>query len=312
MHIVTVATGDYAKGAAALVNSLAATGFAGRITVGHQGPLQMQTRPDAPVELLEIPATNKLTATNLKANIVARVGSGDICYVDADCIVTSPQLLKIVSEFLDIGPVFCAESMMPSCDARYRAWAKSLVAIGIHQAEPPHAICRPYFNAGFFALRLPRDAEYLERYQRLLGSALLDDGRFHGTPYFAMADQDCLNAAIISIARPMTSIGPPDVWFRALPVNPYLVVGIEPEPVLLHCTGAGKKPWRFDVPPLRRPDAYDKAFYHFAYRSTPWATIADDVPKRMKIWFADSAAGKMDLRLRRHRQRISEIVSAFG
>jgi len=44
MHIVTVATGDYAKGAAALVNSLAATGFAGRITVGHQGATGVSLR----------------------------------------------------------------------------------------------------------------------------------------------------------------------------------------------------------------------------------------------------------------------------
>jgi hypothetical protein len=298
IHIATIAVGDYCAGAAALINSLACAGFNGRIIVGHQGPLEWDTKASSPVTCIELPGAGGRHSTNLKATLLGAVGSGDVVYVDSDCILTSPRLLEIVRDFLDTGAVFCVESLLPASDVRHHVWRRSLNQSAATSRNIDLASCVPYINAGFFGLRLPRDDYYLRGYSELMQRALPGTGQPFKTPYFPLVDQDCLNAVIANSGRPFATLGPPDIWYRALAGNSYSQIGVSTEPLLLHCTGL-QKPWRLRRVPLLGPDVYDREFYRFAYVETPWVTLRKPMPKSIVRWIENGALTRARLKVRR-------------
>jgi hypothetical protein len=307
MNIVTIATGDYYIGAAGLINSLASVGFTGKITVGYQGSLPWKLAAHCRVETLELKPSRQKAATNLKAELIKQVGSGDIVYMDSDCIVTSPKLLSLVAEFIEQGPMFCVEGILPASDVRHLTWEKALRELGLNVPSKPLANCLPYLNAGFFALRLPRDASILGTWYELIDKALLGEGDAYNTPFFPMVDQDCLNAVVANYQSPYSTLGAPDIWYKALPLSPFSVVGVSTTPLFLHCTGL-QKPWRLKSPPLDRPDIYDKFFYRHTFLETPWVTLPNKLSPKVASWIEDGLGSRLNLRVRKGTARISNII----
>lgn len=310
MKIATVAIGDYCTGAAALINSLARCGFAGEVLVGHVGPLDWQLAPGSPVTTIELRPRPARHATNLKAQLLEVVGDGDVCYIDADCIVLSARLMEIVEEFFGLGAFFTVESLLPASDVRHLTWARLMNRNGT-ALKRDLSSCIPYINAGFFGFRLPRDRYYLDEYSALIERALPDKGEPFTTPYFPLVDQDCLNAVVGSADRSYATLGPPDIWYRALAGNSYSQIGVSTQPLLLHCTGISK-PWRLRQPPLARPDIYDKEFYRFAYVETPWATLNKPLPASVVRWIEDGVLSKASLKVRKVSARLSQVARTLA
>lgn len=307
IRVATVAIGDYCTGAAALINSLASCGFTNEVFVGHVGPLAWKLAPDSSVTTIELNPRRTRHATNLKAQLLEAVGDGDVCYIDADCISLSPRLMEIVEEFLDFGAFFTVESILPASDVRHLTWARLMNRSWTEYSGRNFSGCVPYINAGFFGLRLPRDRYYLDEYSSLIERALPDEGEPFTTPYFPLVDQDCLNAVVGSSEKPYATLGPPDIWYRALAGNSYSQVGVSTQPLLLHCTGISK-PWRLHRPPLSRPDIFDKAFYRFAYVETPWVTLDKQLPRSVVRWIEDGTLSKASLKARRIGARVSHVA----
>lgn len=310
IRVATVAIGDYCTGAAALISSLAWCGFASEVFVGHVGPLDWRLAPESSVTPIELHPRRARHATNLKAQLLEAVGDGDVCYIDADCIALSPRLMEIVEEFLGFGAFFTVESILPASDVRHLTWARLMNRNQTEHSRRSVSGCVPYINAGFFGLRLPRDRYYLDEYSSLVERALPEAGEPFTTPYFPLVDQDCLNAVVGNSEKPYATLGPPDIWYRALAGNSYSQVGVSAQPLLLHCTGLGK-PWRLKQPPLSRPDVYDKEFYRFAYVETPWVTLDKSLPASVVRWIEDGALSKASLKARRFGARVSHVARAL-
>lgn len=306
MHIATLIAGDYVFGAAALVNSLARAGFTGQITVGHQGPVNWQIQPGAPIVMRELD-DSQTWGGSLKGNLLLSLGDGDVCYIDADCIVTSPQLFELIFGVIDEQPLFAVEAIVPASDVRRRVWTRSILGSNDRVSRYADLTCMAYLNAGFFALRLPRDNLFLKQYQQAIERCLIGTGRLFETPYFPMGDQDCMNAVLSNLDIPFATIGPPDVWYRAQTVNPYLHVGAATDPVLLHCTGK-LKPWQLNRPMISGPDVYDKWFYHFAFLETPWVQMSQRMPRALEGWFQDNRRSRISRRARRIKDQIVRII----
>ena len=308
MHVVTLATGDYAFGAVALINSLAKAGFSGQITVGYKGPIDWEIHPGAPVTLYELDGSRKWGG-NLKAQLLMGLGSGDVCFIDADCIVTSPQIFELISEVVGDQPLFAVEGILPACDVRRHVWARCLSRKTDRTSHGNEFTCLAYMNSGFFALRLPRDEQFLKQWQEAMELCLTGTGQLFETPFFPLADQDCLNAVLANLDFPFATIGPPDIWYRAQVVNPYLLVGAAAEPVLLHCTGK-LKPWRLERPMDSNPDIYDKLFYRFAFLETPWIQLSRKLPRAVESWIKDDLWSRIGKRTRRAANRLTQLIGA--
>jgi hypothetical protein len=306
MHVVTLVAGDYDFGAAALINSLAKAGFSGRITVGHQGQVDWEVQPGAPVTCYKLDDSEKW-AGNLKAQLLMNVGSGDVCFIDADCIVTSSRLLELTSKFVCDQPLFAVEGILPACDVRRIAWARCL-SKGVRRVPPLNQfMCLAYMNSGFLALRLPRDDLFLQQWQEAMKLCLNGTGELFETPFFPMPDQDCMNAVLANTEFPFATIGPPDIWYKAQAVNPYLHIGAATEPILLHCTGR-PKPWRLERPTISSPDLYDRLFYRFAFLETPWIHLSRRLPRAVERWIGDDLWSRIGRRTRRAAARWRSII----
>jgi hypothetical protein len=308
--VVTISVGDYDVGAAALINSLACAGFDGQIIIAHQGRLRWKPEPEAPVSFVDLSSIRGTKPFNLKAIALRHAGDGNAIYIDADCIVTHGRLLKIVDEAVAERPVFTTEGLLPISDVRHVAWGRALRGTAITDPAWGALACVAYINAGFMALKLPRDEQYLDRWQRLMDEVLVGDGDVFSTEYFPLADQDCLNAVILQIGRPVATLGPPDVWYRVLPHHSFAFMGVSLEPLLLHCTGK-RKPWRLESPPLGRPDIYDKLFYRFAYEDTPWIKNVPRSPRSVERWMQDSLGSRLINRFRRAGNRGTYIAKTL-
>jgi hypothetical protein len=237
------------------------------------------------------------------------VGSGDVCFIDADCIVASPRLLELTSECVRNQPLFAVEGIMPACDVRRIAWASCLSREGRTSALRHEFTCVAYMNSGFFALRLPRDELFLQQWEEAMRLCLIGAGELFETPFFLMPDQDCMNAVLANTEFPFATIGPPDIWYKALTINPYLHVGTATEPILLHCTGR-LKPWRLQGPIVSSPDLYDTLFYRFAFLETPWIRLPRKLPRAVERWIRDDLWGRIGRRTRRVAARLAPIIGA--
>jgi lipopolysaccharide biosynthesis glycosyltransferase len=307
MHVVTLVTGDYVFGAAALINSLARAGFAGQITVGHQGPIDWQIQSGAPVVMRRLSDSQKWGGS-LKAEFLLSLGDGEICFIDADCIVTSSKMLDLIDQVVTDRPLLAVEGIIAAGDVRRYVWARKLPAA--KGAAASHELaCVAYLNSGFLALNLPRDLALLEQWREAISQCLIGTGQLFETPFFPMADQDCLNAVVAALGTPVATIGPPDVWYRAQPVNPYLHVGAAAEPVLLHCTGK-LKPWLLRRPAVLSPDIYDRLFYRFAFQETPWVRLPRRLPRGVEQWLKDGLWSRLSRKARQAASRVAQLAGA--
>lgn len=308
MHVATLVTGDYVFGAAALINSLATAGFAGQITVGYEGSIDWQIQSGAPVTMRKLNGW-QTRGFSLKHELLLSLGNGEVCFIDADCIVASSRLFELIGQVITDRPLLAAEGIIPAGDVRRYVWASKLSSIQNGAARNSELTCLIYLNAGFLALSLPRDLTLLEKWREAMDRCLVGPGRPYETPYFPMADQDCLNAVVSALDTPVATIGPPDVWYRAQAVNPYLHVGVASEAVLLHCTGK-LKPWLVKHPTALSPDIYDRLFYRFAFLETPWIRLPRRLPRGAEKWFEDGRWTRLGRKARRAANRVAQFVGA--
>ncbi len=292
LRIVTLVTGDYHFGAAALINSLAATGFEGRVVVAHDKPPPWDLSPEARVTFKEIGSSSRWEG-NLKAEILLSEEPGDVCYVDADCIVGLPFAETLAAE-VQARPVFCAEGLIGGDDVRAYAWRRDM---GVDNDPGRGKGPIVYINSGMFAVRLPRDLHLLTAWQELMTRALPGRGEMFQTDNYLMPDQDCLNALLLAAPFRYATLGPPDIWYRALPCNPFHHVGSRREVLLFHCTG-GLKPWRLTRAPAHKPDQYDNLFRRFAFEETPWVRTRAGLPTNVRRWLSDEFLQRVARRLR--------------
>lgn len=287
LQIFTLIEGDYSKGAAALVNSIARCGGAYEVHVGCIGETGLAIRPGAPVTMHALPA-GETWAGNRKFELISRVARGKFLFIDADCILMSPEILRIAAEALETAPLFCVEGILPNTDIRRARWERICEnVLGLKGGARQHL----YFNSGFFGGDIVRDGKIFETWQRLIKGALGDSGLF-SVKQFPMADQDCLNAVLQCLQTEIVTLGPPDIVYAASPINPFVHLEIEGCPLLCHQTGENK-PWKITHVPPRQPSAAEREWYALVTQATPWCTIATDLPSSVRAWLEQSVWGRM-------------------
>ncbi len=303
MDIFTLATGDYVYGLAALCNSLCAAGFDGWIHVGYQGELRCDIAAGAPIVLHQLP-DDDLQPMNRKPAFLLDHAAGAFLYLDADIVVMNRAILDALSDAVSMGPVFCAEGIVPERDIRRAAWRRAKMGILNECSYSSATDARPtnmYFNAGIVCGDIRRDRRLICDWDRLIRRTLPanGDGMFE-VPYFPMPDQDCLNALLQDERSAFSCIGPPDVWFATSAGSPFSHVGSF-EAALLH--GTGPKPWRHKSVPLRDPNRYEVAWYRFASQETPWARCKLELTKPVSSWLRNSRRGRAISKAKRLRAR---------
>jgi hypothetical protein len=298
MKVVTVVTGDYVFGVTALINSLAAAGFADEVILAHDEAASdvrddLQCRPSARITFMALPRGERW-AGNRKAEALLALEDGDYCYLDADCVVR-PGFLEVIGPAVRSAPVFCAEGLIPSSDLRRWAWERDANAAFASQTLAKGLGACVYVNSGAMALSFPRDRGMISDWNAMMRRVLPPRGEMYETPYYLMPDQDSLNAVLAFREEPFATISPPDVWYRVQPSRPFLHVGSRREPLVLHCTG--QKPWNLAGAGPDKPDVYDRAFLRFTFRETPWVSVKRTLSPAVMRWLEDRYGQRIRRRL---------------
>jgi lipopolysaccharide biosynthesis glycosyltransferase len=305
MNIFTLAIGDHAYGFAALCNSLCAVGFDGQIHVGYQGEIRCEIAAGAPIVLHELP-DDGLLPMNRKPAFLLDHAAGMFLYLDADIIVMNRTILGALSDSVSIGPVFCAEGIIPERDIRRTRWRKARMDTLEGTSDFAAEKVRPtniYFNSGLVCGDMARDRRLVSDWDRIIRRTLTVDGDgFFEVPYFPMPDQDCLNALLQDEQTVFSCIGPPDVWYATSATSPFSHVGSF-EAAILHSTGP--KPWRHKSVPLRDPNRYESAWYRFSIQDTPWVRCQVRLPKSVCSWLGNGRRGRVISKAKRLRARFA-------
>lgn len=297
MQVFTLASGEYAYGACALINSLQRLGFSGEIHVGFQGKLNWDIAPGAPVVTHDLTGEGRWLGY-AKPRLVLDHASGPFLYIDADCIIQKPVLFEWARGPL---PLLCAEGIVPRNDFRRPRWRELLPAA--HRAgQTGPASTDVYYNSGLIAGSLPRDAELLERWWSVIDNAVVGPGGVFVDPVIPLADQDCLNAVIQDGQFEFACMSPPDIWYAAASHNPFFHVGAMDD-VVLHCTGEDK-PWRLTSVPPRSPTRYDVAWYELLSSKSGWVRCGWSGSRALRSWFTRGPLGGVSRRGAQLRRRL--------
>jgi hypothetical protein len=290
MDIFTIVSGDFVYGAAALCNSLRASGFYGKIHVGYAGELRWSIDPSAPIILHRLEDNGKWIGTR-KPNLILNYAEGPYAYIDADCIIMTSSLIKTIIDIIPQGPIFCAEGIVPRRDVRRQSWRVAKEnCLGIPGSiEDQSRASDIYYNSGFFCGDVRRDRWMLDSWLRLIETSLQGSGDLFETPNFPMADQDCLNALLQDGSFSFYCISPPDVWYATPSWSPFHPVGRH-EAALLHCTGRWK-PWRYSSVRSRSPNIYERAWYHFSCEDTGWVRCPQLLNASVESWLRNGRWG---------------------
>jgi lipopolysaccharide biosynthesis glycosyltransferase len=305
MDIFTLAIGDHVYGLTALCNSLCAVGFDGQIHVGYQGEIRCEVAAGAPIVFHELP-DDGLRPMNRKPAFLLDHADGAFLYLDADIIVMDRAILDALSDAVLMGPVFCAEGIVPERDIRRAMWRRARMD-SLEERSGCHAavvsLTNIYFNSGLVCGDIKRDRWLVSDWNRIIRRTLRAnrDG-FYEIPYFPMPDQDCLNALLQDEESMYSCIGPPDVWYATSATSPFSHVGSF-EAAILHSTGP--KPWRHKSVPLRDPNQYESAWYRFVSQETPWVRCRLELPKSVCGWLRNSRRGRIISKAKRLRARFA-------
>lgn len=264
--LCTLLEGDYHLGAAALLNSLHRSGFAGIFVYGHRGPRPPwagQVTALGQIEVRWVELTTAVHLTNHKPAFMLAClrrhapESDVIAYVDPDMVVKAPW--PVFARWLaDGGVALCedANANFPSGHPYRLAWTDFFRR---HNLAPVRTIER-YYNAGFIAVSRAHEnllncwAAILNLAENEIG-ALGQIKRDRPEALFHTVDQDALNMALMLHPVPIRSTGPEGMDF--LPGGH----------LLSHATGSAK-PWRggFIRAALggRPPGTAQKQFHRYA------------------------------------------------
>lgn len=297
LAVYTFANEAYVPAAVALINSLRDHGFDGPIHVGSPEALSIAGSGAAGVHL-HVLGPSPWWPGHRKAELVLGQGAERFVFLDADMVVTTPELLAHVDRLLDHGPVFAIEGLVSPVDHRRRLWAMRL-----GEDAQPERWPMTYFNSGLFGGVLERDRAIFERWDEVGRTVLSPPAPLRGDADFPMADQDTLNAVLQAWDGTPIGLGPPDVWAAASPYSPYLHVGRWETPAVLHCTGRDK-PWQFEQAPDRDPHDYDLAWFHHVVGSPSALRVEHPMPAGLRAWFEQAPAARAGTRLKRLRRRL--------
>ena len=266
--VCTLFEGHYQIGAGALINSLHAAGFSGKIICGHRGAPPFWADRSRGIkgdfEVCFVPVEIPGHLTYHKAEFMLKCWS-DLCpeaeqlyYLDPDIVVKAPW--EIVERWARDGIALCEDvnSPLPARHPYRLQWLDFLECRGMKVTRP----LERYFNAGFVGV--PRAAKNLVSLwaaiidcasQELGGLERLKNDKPH--MLFHSADQDALNMALMCSDFQINASGPEGMDFR-------------PGGHLLSHAIGGSKPWRggFLKEALhgRPPCNAQKSFFRFAER----------------------------------------------
>ncbi|QYM80343.1 hypothetical protein K0B96_06955 [Horticoccus luteus] len=288
--VCTLFEGDYHLGAGALINSLHASGFAGRVICGHRGPpppwAESARRLDSALEVAFVPVTSTHHLTYYKPEFLRlcweqhAAAATQLYYCDPDLVVKAPW--TVLDRWAHDGIAVCEDvnAYLPARHPYRLAWTDFLAAHNLAAQRPLDR----YYNAGFIGL--PRaDADFLNVWQRVIHCVEKYLGSLGslktGTPNSLVhsADQDALNMALMVSTMKINGAGPECMDFAP---GGYL---------LSHAIGPAK-PWRgkYFLHALRGrpPGAAHKAFLQHA--STPLKIFS---PVRLSTLRTSAAAGSL-------------------
>ena len=264
--VCTLFEGHYHFGVGALINSLHASGFKGRIICGHRGPeptwAQDARQLQGGIEVSFVPVGTDVHFSNFKPQFLSRCwdercpDADQLYYFDPDIVIKAPW--SVVDRWASDGIALCEDvnGYLPARHPYRLAWQDFLLA---NNFAPVRSLDR-YYNAGFIGL--PKShRSVLEIWTRLvacaervLGSNALMKFDRPGA-LFHSADQDALNMALMCTESPINGTGPEGMDFTT---GGHL---------LSHAIG-GRKPWRGgflgDALRGRPPGSAQKSFFHFA------------------------------------------------
>lgn len=255
--------GDYAKGAAALVNSLVAGGFRGTIFCGYRGEApEWLTTPTAvaDLDLLAIPVTWEGNLTDFKPTFLLELWAGPaadftgLVYMDVDIALIGEW--AFVERWVAGGIAICAD-VNADCPEGHpiREWWRELLDPG---HERPHRPLNRYYNAGFAGFSR-ENRSFLERWREFNRAGIEHRDRVNLVPAssrchpFHVLDQDAFNAALMLGDEPLSPMGRDAMGFQE-GGGAYL---------LAHSIG-GRKPWRgsrlLGALARRRPSLAEREF----------------------------------------------------
>ena len=272
--VVTLFEGDYHLGAAALINSLCAAGFAGTVVCGHRGPVPPWAEATgrlAPMVVNFVAVETAAHLTNYKPEFLLHVWShlhpsaDRLYYFDPDIVIKARW--SFFEEWAGYGVALVEDvnSPLPESHPRRAAWRRGLARR--HQLvrrETTH-----YVNGGFIGLATGQRG-FLHEWREALawvGQEIggLDHSMFSfGTAQpdlasptypFSKTDQDALNIAVMTASQPVSIMGAEGMDFRPGGWT------------MSHALGA-EKPWRKKMLRAalagRGPSAADRGFWQHA------------------------------------------------
>ena len=285
--VCTLFEESYGIGVAALVNSLAAAGYKGKVYAGFRGALpswakDVQARGGCVYEsanelLLEfVLLKTDWQLANYKPEFMLYImetlerQAPGIIYFDPDITVRCPWMF--FQQWLEFGLMVCEDitSPMHQTHPRRMMWRRLFPDL---LAEECSAVSDGYINSGFIGISrhqlnfLRTWSTVVERASPIAGGVTAWLGHNPRTPFspFSALDQDALNIAVMSTSAPISVIGPEGMDFKSLGY------------VMSHAIGPAK-PW--DGKFFRRalaggaPSAADRSFVKYV-RAGPLKPVSD-------------------------------------
>lgn len=283
---------DYRYGAAALLNSLAAQGFRGRVIFAtdslqeYDHMVQQQAR-GAGIDVIFTVRSGVNHFAFVKPTLAAELLSTSapherVVYFDPDIVLVAP--FEFIDRWSQYGIALVEELQFYRMHDRHPVrleWIDWLAARG----RVIQRTLGMYFNSGFFtasssAISWLRDWAWILAELEVEGQTGPGVDRSRHRP-FATWDQDAMNASLMLEDLPVSPMGPDAMGFTDTAI------------VLLHATGP-EKPWR-------------KRFIHSALQGRP-PTLAD------RGWLGNCRGPISVLPVAEYRKRVTEmrIATAIG
>jgi hypothetical protein len=228
--ICTLFEGDYHLGAAALVNSLSAHGFKGKVYAGYRGPLPPWASLPNPAGTLDItsditvhfiPLKTTIHLTNHKPGFMLDLwqhhcpDADALFYFDPDIVIKCRW--SFFEEWAGFGVAICRDinGDMPNTHPLRQMWRQILAPLNINLQRQMDF----YVNGGFVGVVKTQKA-FVEVWQRiisLMGSLDINLNKLSQgdrTLPFCFPDQDALNIACMAYSGDLSAVGADGMDFQ--------------------------------------------------------------------------------------------------
>ncbi|TCP39294.1 hypothetical protein [Rhodovulum marinum] len=220
--ICTITTESFEVGTAALLNSLHAHGFSGRVFVGHVGSVPKRlkaaagTLADLGIELVfhtfpegGLPHYRK---PEILLHALETAGDDAVFFIDSDIVICKDW--DFFETWIEMGVALCGDvnfaGMGENHPMRYY-WSRLIEDAGLSPRR-----LTGYANSGFIGLK-KKDVQFVHTWKRLLelkaerrGGTHAGVANEHG---FITIDQDVMNATMMAVDVPLSLVGPEGMSF---------------------------------------------------------------------------------------------------